>query len=137
MELPKLIDSIYRDENSTLEMTEYAHEVALGATVEQGYNPDTHPVVQKLARRALALEEAARQRERDSRWNTSPKPKPARKKNRSKSNPMVDHIVSVGRDAGGYIPHEETLVGIPVIVDTKTNIVLPPSEVESRHNQSV
>lgn len=137
MEIPKLIDEIYSDPESTLEMTDYAHEVALSAAIEQGYNPDTHPVVQALARRALILEDAARRRELRNNWQTTISPEPPRKRTQSKHNPMVDHIVGVGREASGHIPHEEAPVGIPVIVDTKTNVVLPPSEVHERQNQSI
>jgi hypothetical protein len=133
MEIPKLIDSIYRDEKSTREMTDYALEAATEAAIDQGHNPDKHPVVQALARRALKLDAKARRMEATER-SVAVSPQPVRKQPKQNVDPSIAHIIAVAREASGPIAHEpdansritqEGLPGVPVTVNERDEVLTP------------
>lgn len=131
MRVSKYIHDKLNDPNATYSDLEIAHEMAYAAAIDQGRNnPDTNGAVDALAKRINALRpQHLRDEKRAQMWESEATVKrleASEKRNHLRSTPIsLGHIARVGNSMRMETPRE-----IDVVVDTATNLVLTPVDLE-------
>ena len=133
MKTPKYSHNKLNDPTASADELEIAYDLAHQAATEQGYNADNHPLVNKLAERALKareLQNKVNEAEKIAEgWETVKRLEAAERAIKLPpvtERPPLDHVAAVGRGL------KNTPKEIPYVMDTKTDLVLTPTDIEQR-----